>query len=54
MRYVGNVDGVEDLLDFRVERFTVRLIRGVNLLSVVLHDARRRAISVALDLDSIV
>ena len=54
LRYVGNVDGVEDLLDFRVERFHVRLVRGVDVLPAVLHDARRRVISVARDLHSVV
>ena len=54
MRYIGNADGIEDLLHFRVELFPVRLVRGVDVLPVVPHDARRRVISVALDLDFVV
>ena len=54
MRYVGNVDGVEDLLDVRVESFSVRLVRGVGVLPAVHHDVRSRVISVALDLHSVV
>ena len=54
LRYVGNVDGVEDLLDLRVESFSVRLVRGVGVLPAVLHDVRRRVISVALNLHSVV
>ena len=54
LEVLGNVDGVKDLLDLRVERFPVRLVRGVGVLPAVLHDARRRVISVALDLHSVV
>ena len=43
--YVGNVDvdGVENLLDFRVESFYVRLVHGVGVLPAVLHDDRCRS-----------
>ena len=54
MRYVGNVDCVEDLLDFRVVRFSVPPVRGADVQPAVLHDARRRVFSVALDLLSVV
>ena len=38
----------------RQERFPVRLVRGVDVLQQILHDACRRVISVALDINSVV
>ena len=54
LRYVGNVDGVEDLLYFRVEWLPIQGVRGVDILPAVHHDSHRRVIYVALDLYSIV
>ena len=48
------MNGVEDLLDLRVESFSVRLVRGVGVLPAVLRDVHRRVISVAFDLHSVV
>ena len=51
---MGNVDGVEDLLGLRAERFPVRLVCGVGVLPAVVNDARRQVISIALDLHRVV
>ena len=37
--------GAADLLNLRVESFSVRLVRGVGVLPAVLHDARRQNIT---------